>query len=199
MSKKIDHLTSDPIIEDQKWVCLSFLTPELVKYDKKCDVRSVKVRGCYATEEEAKRRCEELQTYDGLHNVYIAPVGKWLPWCDDPEKANDFEYSENELNKLMKAYKKNQDSAKMMHEQRKNDMINKNKEDNEQVSTYLNDDKKKEVSSDLIDDDEQDYNYDDLKNNLDEESNNLNGIKDELEEAEKLYKKMLEKQSEQNI
>ena len=99
MSKKIDYLTTDPEIPGQRWVCLSFLTPELVKMEKNCNVRSVKVRGVYSSEEEAKDRCEKLQKIDGLHNVYIAPVGKWLPWCDDPEKATDFEYAESELNK----------------------------------------------------------------------------------------------------
>ena len=132
MSKKIDYLTTDPDIPGQNWVCLSFLTPELVKMDKNCDVRSVKVRGCYSSEEEAKKRCEQLQTIDGLHNVYVAPVGKWLPWCDDPEKATDSEYAENELNKLMKAYKENQVKAKMLHENRKQDLIEKNIRESEE-------------------------------------------------------------------
>lgn len=188
MSKKIDHLTSDPVLDDQKWACLSFLTPELVK---NCNVRSVKVRGCYATEDEAKKRCEEIQTYDGLHNVYVAPVGKWLPWCDDPEKANDFEYAENELNKLMKAYKKNQDSAKMMHEQRKNEMVNKNNEENKN--------KKEKMKSVIEDENDSEDELNNLKNNLDIETNNINEINEELEEAERLYRKMLDEQTEQNI
>lgn len=183
MSKKIDYLTTDPDIPGQNWVCLSFLTPELVKMDKNCDVRSVKVRGCYSSEEEAKKRCEQLQTIDGLHNVYVAPVGKWLPWCDDPEKATDSEYAENELNKLMKAYKKNQEKAKMLHEERKNAMVNQNvkevKENLINVEDIEND--SKELSS--------------LQNELENDKNELNSVNDELEKAEMLYKQMLEKES----
>lgn len=168
-SKKIDYLTTDPEIPGQNWVCLSFLTPEIVK---NCDVRSVKVRGVYSTEAEAKDRCEQLQKIDGLHNVYVAPVGKWLPWCDDPEKANDFEYAETELNKLMKAYQKNQDNAKILHEQRKNELVTKNLEEIE---------KRKE---------------DGVVNNEEVEGTiQLENVTDELQKAEELYKNMLNDQS----
>ena len=175
-SKNIDYLTTDPEIPGQNWVCLSFLTPELVKMEEQVNVRSVKIRGCYSTEQEAKDRCEKLQVIDGLHNVYIAPVGKWLPWCDDPEKANEFEYSEKELNKLMKAYQKNQENAKMLHEQRKNSMVSKNVEEIE---------KRKENNS---------------KSNLEidiDDVNDLestNNIDSELVKAEKLYQQLLDKE-----
>lgn len=168
-SKKIDYLTTDPEIPGQNWVCLSFLTPEIVK---NCDVRSVKVRGVYSSEAEAKDRCEQLQRIDGLHNVYVAPVGKWLPWCDDPEKANDFEYAETELNKLMKAYQKNQDNAKILHEQRKNEMVTKNLEEIE---------KRKEEG--VVDNVEVDNTI------------QLENVTDELQKAEELYKNMLNDQS----
>ena len=171
MSKKIDYLTTDPEIPGQRWVCLSFLTPELVKMEKNCNVRSVKVRGVYSSEEEAKDRCEKLQKMDGNHNVYIAPVGKWLPWCDDPEKASDFEYAESELNKLMKAYQKNQENAKMMHEERKNEMIKKNNEEAERQ-------KEKNAKAEEV---------------------NVDAVTDELEKAELLYKQMLDKQATENI
>ena len=171
MSKKIDYLTTDPEIPGQRWVCLSFLTPELVKMEKNCNVRSVKVRGVYSSEEEAKDRCEKLQKMDGNHNVYIAPVGKWLPWCDDPEKASDFEYAESELNKLMKAYQKNQENAKIMHDESKNEMIKKNNEEAERQK----------------------------EKNAKEEEINVDAVTDELEKAELLYKQMLDKQATENI
>ena len=82
--KKITYLTNDDKIRNQEWVCLSFITPELVE---NCKVRGVKVRGVYSTEDEAKNRCKELQQIDPDFNIYIAPVGCWLPWSDDPEKA----------------------------------------------------------------------------------------------------------------
>jgi hypothetical protein len=201
MSKKIDYLTSDPEIPGQKWACLSFLTPELIK---NCDIRSVKVRGCYSTEAEAKNRCEELQRIDGLHNVYVAPVGHWLPWCDDPEKATDFEYAEGELNKLMKAYKKNQESAKMLHEQRKTDLVNEsinqvNKKKEEILTDEVKLDNKDILVIDNKDIENDKVEFNELKESLDKETNNLNNITDELEQAENLYKEMLSRQNKENI
>ena len=81
-TKTIDYLKEDDEIYEQKWACLSFITPELLKG---CKVRGVKVRGVYGSEEAAKKRCEHLTSIDPDHNNYIAPVGKWLPWSDDPE------------------------------------------------------------------------------------------------------------------
>ena len=70
----------------------------------KSDVRSVKVRGVYSTEDEARNRCEEIRQFDEDFNVYIAPVGKWLAWCDDPDKAQDFNYANDKLNDMIIRY-----------------------------------------------------------------------------------------------
>ena len=73
MSKKIDYLTTDPEIPGQRWVCLSFLTPELVKMDKNCNVRSVKVRGVYSSEEEAKKYYQtELMNNPKANRIVLA-------------------------------------------------------------------------------------------------------------------------------
>ena len=121
-STKIDHLKEDEPISGQKFVLLSIVTPELIK---NCTVRGIKIRGVYGTEQEARVKAAELQKKDSLHNIYVAPVGKWLPWDDDPNKAHDEEYAEGELNRIMKGLKENQAKSKMLHEQRKNDLIEK--------------------------------------------------------------------------
>jgi len=121
-STKIDHLKEDEPISGQKFVLLSIVTPELIK---NCSVRGIKIRGVYGSEQEARAKAAELQKKDSLHNIYVAPVGKWLPWDDDPNKAHDEEYAEGELNRIMKGLKENQAKSKMLHEQRKNDLIEK--------------------------------------------------------------------------
>lgn len=128
-SKNIVYLKDDDVLNKQNFVCLSFITPELIK---NCKVRGLKVRGVYATEEEARNRCRELNKIDPDFNIYVAPVGTWVPWSDDPEKAEDTEYANEELNNLMKAYKENQVKAKMLHEQRKQDLIEKNIRESEE-------------------------------------------------------------------
>ena len=50
---KIDHLKEDEPIPGQKFVCLSFVSPEGIR---NCSVRGVKVRGVFSTYDEAKER-----------------------------------------------------------------------------------------------------------------------------------------------
>jgi hypothetical protein len=122
MPKKIaDYLTEDPIITGQKFVCISFLMPSSIveeKRDKNMTIKGIKVRGSFDTYEDAQERCKYLQEIDPYHNIYIAEVGKWCPFEDDPEKAKNSQYLDKELNKLMKDYKEQQTEAKQHLEAR---------------------------------------------------------------------------------
>jgi hypothetical protein len=132
MSKEVDYLIEDPIISEQKFMCISFLKPSSIeeKYrNKELTVCGVKVRGCYATYDEAKQRADFLQKCDAHHNIYIGEVGKWCPFEDNPDKAKDAEYMNKDLNKLMKTYNTQQSEAKEYHELRKQDMVKKAVED----------------------------------------------------------------------
>ena len=70
-------------------------------------VRSVKFRGVYETQEEAEMRCKSLREKDPHHNVYVGPVGMWMPWEPEAYKTGKVEYLEPELNQLMKEKNKN--------------------------------------------------------------------------------------------
>jgi hypothetical protein len=125
-NKKKNYLTEDDPFPGQKWVCVSIITPETVKSDQKFDVRSFKVRGSFATYEEAVQRASELQEIDKHFNIYVGEVGKWLPLVDDPDKAKEENYGEEQLNKLMKAHYENRVKSKELFEQRKQELIEKN-------------------------------------------------------------------------
>jgi hypothetical protein len=122
-----DYLTEDPVLSEQQYVCISFLKPSSVDKKKRKDITvcGIKIRGVYATEEEARKRADYLVKMDPYHNIYVGNVGKWLPFEDNPEKAKDSNYMNSELNRLMKAYNKQQDEAKMFHELRKQDETRK--------------------------------------------------------------------------
>merc|ERR1712217_467147 len=49
----------------------------------KTSVRGIKVRGSYPSQEEAEIHCKMLRELDHNHDVFIGPVGTWMPW--DPE------------------------------------------------------------------------------------------------------------------
>lgn len=82
-------------------------------------MRGIKVRGTFDTIEEAKLRSEFLKKIDNKFNIYIAQVGCWCPWSPNPEALDNQEYSETQLNTLMKEYKKNMDSRDIVFENRK--------------------------------------------------------------------------------
>lgn len=72
-------------------------------------VRGLKVRGVYDTRKEAEFRAKQLQSTDRNFNVYVGQVGYWLPWDPEPHRIQEEEYAEQELNNLMKEYRKNQE------------------------------------------------------------------------------------------
>jgi hypothetical protein len=177
MSKptKIDHLKEDEPISGQRFVLLSIVTPELIK---NCSVRGIKIRGVYATEQEARAKASELQKKDSLHNIYVAPVGKWLPWADDPSQAQDEEYAEGELNRIMKGLKENQAKSKLLHEQRKNDLIEKTLKEQEKKKK-----KNKNKNNELQDEMTNNKSESNMKGKVELESVHIN----EMEDVNKKY------------
>jgi hypothetical protein len=99
--------------------------------DFRTSVRGLKVRGVYNTQEEANVRCQVLQRMDRAHNVYVAPVGFWLPWDPSPNRIEDHEYLEPELNELMKRYKDNSAKRDLYYEEQKRERQQKAYEENE--------------------------------------------------------------------
>jgi hypothetical protein len=93
-------------------------------------VRGVKVRGVYPTQEEADLRCKMLREVDPAHDIFIGPVGLWMPWDPEAYKTGKVEYMEEELNQLMNEKVKNEANAKTAFEQRVKETKQKAIEDN---------------------------------------------------------------------
>jgi hypothetical protein len=81
-------------------------------------VRGLKVRGVFPTQAEAELRCKMIREVDPNHDVYVGPVGMWLPFHPDAYKTGKVEYLEKELNELMHQKKKNEDIAKIEFDKR---------------------------------------------------------------------------------
>ena len=75
------------------------------------NVRGIKVRGVFPTQEEAELRCKMLRQVDPNHDVYVGPVGMWVPFHPEAYKTGNVQYLEKELNDLMHEKKKNEDKA----------------------------------------------------------------------------------------
>ena len=95
------------------------LTKEFNKQNNfQTNVRGIKVRGSFDTVEEAEMRCKKLRQLDPNHDIFVGPVGVWMPWDPDAYKTGRVEYMEKELNDLMKEKINNQEKAKEEFEQR---------------------------------------------------------------------------------
>ena len=89
-----------------------------VKYNFQTSTRGLKIRGVYPTIEEAELRCKMLREIDPSHDVFVGPVGLWMPWDPEAYKTGRVEYIEDELNQLMHEKTKNESFAKSAFDQR---------------------------------------------------------------------------------
>jgi len=83
-----------------------------VAHDFQTNTRGLKVRGVFDSQEEAEMKCKALRNDDPNHDVYVGPVGMWMPFHPEAYKTGRVEYLEKELNELMAQKKKNDDTSK---------------------------------------------------------------------------------------
>lgn len=77
---EIDRQYADPAIMNQNIVLVSFIPSKNARPDEDNIYGMMKVRGVYATEEEANERAEYLiRNHDSYHEIYHAFVGRPFP------------------------------------------------------------------------------------------------------------------------
>jgi len=81
-------------------------------------VRGLKVRGVYATQDEAQNKCVALRKQDPNHDIFVGPVGIWIPWDPDAYKTGNVQFLEEELNQLHQEKIKNETFAKQEFDKR---------------------------------------------------------------------------------
>lgn len=89
-----------------------------IAHNFQTNTRGLKIRGSYPTQEEAELRCKMLREVDPNHDVFVGPVGLWMPWDPEAYKTGRVEYMEEELNQLMSEKTKNESNAKTAFDQR---------------------------------------------------------------------------------
>ena len=81
-------------------------------------VRGIKIRGVYNSQEEAELRCKKVRDLDPNHDIFVGPVGIWIPWDPEAYKTGRIEFMEEELNQLHKEKMLNEARAKEDFEKR---------------------------------------------------------------------------------
>jgi hypothetical protein len=117
-----DKLRKSGIEDDYK----NFMDKEEDKLNEKfsrehafqTSVRGLKIRGVFPSQEEAEMKCKKLREQDPNHDIFVGPVGVWVPWDPDAYKTGRVEHLEEELNALHKEKIKNQELAKKEFEER---------------------------------------------------------------------------------
>ena len=118
------------------------------KHEFNTSVRGVKVRGAYSSQAEAELRCKKLRENDPHHDIFVGPVGVWMPWDPDAYKTGRVEFMEDELNQLHQEKIKNEEKAKQEFDQRVRDAkrkaieenVKKARESGNKLTQTLNDD-----------------------------------------------------------
>ena len=105
-----------------------------IAHDFQTSVRGFKNRGNYSTQEEAELRAKLLREVDPNHDIYVGPVGMWMPWEPEAYKTGRVEYLEDELNQLMSEKNKNEAQAKQEFEKRVLDAKKNAIEENKKIA-----------------------------------------------------------------
>ena len=190
-----DYLTEDVLIpENQNFMCISFLSD----VGNKLSLKGVKVRGSFKTLEEAQNHAKKLQQIDPVFNVFVGEVGKWVAFDPDvnSKEAGDPEYANEQLNKMMKDYNKNQEQASLVNEERKFKDMQKNIEESIDVTNTTIDELKQQLLETTDDEKISDLNK--KLSNIDERLKELTSKKDDIVKSKKKISKKLEKSLENN-
>lgn len=115
MSLEPDYTT----IPGQVFACISIVGPEC---PQKTDKFGIKLRGAFATRDEAANHAKRLQKEDGTFDIYVVDMYKWLLIPPDPMKIDDVHYSNEKLEEIMTGYKENQAQAAKLFNERKQAM-----------------------------------------------------------------------------
>ena len=91
------------------------------KHEFQTSVRGLKLRGVFNTQEEAELRCKKIRDFDPNHDIFVGPVGMWIPWDPDAYKTGRIEFMEEELNQLHNEKVVNESRAKEEFDKRVKD------------------------------------------------------------------------------
>jgi len=115
------NLATDVIkVPGQNWACVSFVSPDGNQKNKNM---GMKIRGVFDQHSEAVEYVKRLIRLDPTFDIYVCEMYNWCLIPPDPEMINDQTYQNEELNKIIGEYRKNQIYAKEHFEERKRELM----------------------------------------------------------------------------
>jgi hypothetical protein len=107
-------------VPGQVYALISIVGPD---QPQKNDKLGMKIRGCFATKDEAAAHAKRLQKEDNLVDIYVVDMYKWLLIPPDRDQIDDVHYQNEKLEEIMSKYRQNQREAASHFEKRKRDMM----------------------------------------------------------------------------
>jgi hypothetical protein len=128
----------------------------LEKNDFQTSIRGIKVRGVYESLMEARNRASAIKRFDPKFDVYVAEVGCWCPWGPGGEQIQEQEFSETQLNTLMKKYKENLDVKDEFYRLRMEDKVKKVNDQRNTVPATVKEEEEEDVANEVINENQPD-------------------------------------------
>ena len=107
-------------IPGQQYALISVVSPTSAQKNDTC---AVKIKGVFATQEEAANWAKKLQKLDSTFDIYLVELYKWLPIPPNNDHIENQVYQDEILNELIQGKEKEQLKAKEFFEQRKRENI----------------------------------------------------------------------------
>ena len=101
---KIAPPNDDAPISGQKFFLINMASPSSDR--QKAPTNIFKVKYVCETLEEAKQMAQTFRDNDSDFDTYVGPVGKWIPFLDNPLLLENNEYQHNGLTELISDHRK---------------------------------------------------------------------------------------------
>jgi len=112
MSLEPDMIT----VPGQQYALISVVSPASKQKNDAC---AVKIKGVFATQEEAQSWAKKLQQFDSTFDIYLVELYKWLPIPPNDDMIESQVYQDEFLQSLIQGKKDEQDKANAFFQQRK--------------------------------------------------------------------------------
>lgn len=110
MDSKVDHLDEDLIkLSGQTYALISVVSPQS---NQKHNLCGLKIRGVFATQEDAQHHASKLIKTDTTFDIYVVELYKWLPIPPNNELIDEHVHQEDMLQEIVKGHKDSQIAAK---------------------------------------------------------------------------------------
>lgn len=126
-----DHLEADTItIPGQNYALINVVSPKSNQKNEDC---GVKIKGVFATLDEAKQYSQKINKIDPTFDLFVVELYKWFPVPPSIEDIQDQKFQDDKLNEIIESHKQEQMKAKEFFEARKEELMKGKTEPNDQV------------------------------------------------------------------